>query len=436
MTRLARRETFLLAAAALLPSVAGCGGGSSPPRRKKGEQITLTFWSWVPGVDKSVDLWNERNPDVQIKLSNITSGRLGGYAKMKAALKAGDPPDLAQVEYQEIPSFLIEQGLEELTVHGAAEHRNKFVGWQWEQGVFSDGVYAIPQASGPMATFYRADLFDQWGLEPPETWEDFEKAAAEIRGRDAYISTFPPANSAWFTGMAWQAGARWFGAEDDKWTVDIDNAETRKVADYWHRLVSEDLVKTEPDVANAWYKDLQTGGIVAWVGPQWGDALLRGNAPDTAGSWRVAPMPQWEDAETFSSANWGGSSTALFKGGDYPQDALDFAIWLNTDPESVDLLIEGGYGWPAVADALEGSALDREDPFFGDQRYNEVFAEADAAIDTGWRWTPTTASLYEHLNNGFQTAVEGRGTFADAVADAQTKVIDDLEAKGLPVKAG
>ncbi|MGH8877104.1 MAG: ABC transporter substrate-binding protein [Stackebrandtia sp.] len=431
MPSLSRRSALRLTATALLPASLAACGASEAASRKPGEKITLSFWSWVPGVDKAVNLWNKRNPEVQVRLSNIPAGPSGGYAKMFAALKAGDPPDLAQVEYYQIPAFLMEQGLEDLTEHGIDDHRDKFVDWQWDQGVFNGGVYAVPQASGPMAMFYRADLLDKWKIEPPTTWEEFESAAAKIRKHDAYICSFPPNDAAMFTSLCWQADARWFGTSGDDWTIDMDNDATRKVAEFWQHLVEDDLVHAQPMMSNSWYKAVQDGKEVMWVGPQWGDALIKGNAPKTSGKWKVARMPQWE-AGDFASANWGGSSTALFKGGDYPAEAMEFAIWLNTDPDSVDLLIEGGYGWPAAAGIFEGSALDRDDDFFGG-RYNDVFAEADKAIDTKWRWTPITLEVNEYLNSGFQGAFDSGGSFTEVVAAAQKKTIAGMKAKGLPV---
>ncbi|MEQ4302966.1 extracellular solute-binding protein [Plantactinospora sp. B6F1] len=439
---LCRGRIALLFGLVLAMVVAGCGSDSADTAgegaRKPGEKITMTFWSWVPGVDKAVDLWNSKNPEVQVKLEKIPAGSSGGYAKMYSALEAGTgAPDLAQVEYQEIPGFLLEDGLVDLTKYGAKDDAGKFVEWQWQQTVFNGGVYAIPQASGPMGFFYRQDLFSRWGIQPPKTWNEFRQAAQTIRAKDpkAYISTFPPGNSAWFTSLAWQAGAKWFGVEGDTWIVNINSPETRKVAEYWDAMVRDKLVKTDPDFQNGWYKDLQEGAIVGWVSAQWGDAILAGNAPQTAGKWRVAPMPQWDGAE-FASANWGGSSTAVLKGAKYPKEAKDFAVWLNTDPASIDLLIQGGYGWPAAKDALSGSALDKPYDFFGGQKINDVFAEADKAIDQDWSWTPTTAATYEHLNDGFQKAIAGQGTFVDAVEAAQAKTVADLKAKGLKVKAG
>src|SRR6059036_1162171 len=122
--RLGRRgRTALLGGLALVLALAGCGGGdhsaNTGTERKPGQKIQLVFWSWVPGVDKAVNLWNSQNPDVQVKLENIPAGSSGGYAKMHAALQAGKgAPDLAQVEYQNIPEFLLDGGLVDLSKYG------------------------------------------------------------------------------------------------------------------------------------------------------------------------------------------------------------------------------------------------------------------------------------------------------------------------------
>lgn len=441
------KATTPLAVAALL-LVTGCSSGStaksaaapsaSSASLAPGQKVELQFWSWVPGVDKAVDLWNQENPNIHVTLQKIPSGSAGGYAKMQAALKAGNAPDLAQVEYQEIPSFLKSDGLVDLSQYGAADVKNKFVDWQWQQGVFGGKVYAIPQASGPMGFFYRKDLFDKAGItKPPATWDEYEQDAIKIHKQDPkdYIGTFPPGNSAWFTALAWQAGAKWFGYQGNNWTVNIDSAATEKVAAYWDRLRTEGVIKTEPDFANGWYKDLQTGAISGWVSAQWGDAIIEGNAPGTSGKWRVAPMPQWTAGGTAAS-NWGGSSTAVLKDTKHPQQALQFATWLNSDPKSIALLIKGGYGWPAATSGAVGTSLDQPSAFFGGQKYNDVFAAADKNVDTSWKWIPTIDQAYQHLNDGFSAAVAGHGSFVDTVKKAQGQVMDDMKSAGFTVTTG
>ncbi|GAA4199490.1 ABC transporter substrate-binding protein [Actinocatenispora rupis] len=436
------RRTLLAgsAAAAAGLGVAGCSssdsGGSAPKakERKPGQKITLTFWAWVPGIDKAVDLWNSQNPDVQVKLEKVSPSGGAQYAKMHAALKAGNPPDVAQVEFQVIPDFLLDNGLVDLAKYGIAKDKDKFVDWQWQQGVFGSSVYAVPQASGPMGLFYRKDLFDKWGIAVPTTWDEYAAAAKKVRKADpkAYISTFPPANGGWFTGLAWQAGAKWFDTHGDTWTIDIDNAETRKVAEYWEGLIKQGLVSTEPDQQDSWFADVQHGRIVAWPSAQWGDAILSGNAEPTKGKWRAAPIPVWDKAKPIS-ANWGGSTTALLRGGNYITDALKFAVWLNTDPKSIDLLIAGGYGWPAAKGAFAGSALDKPSPFFGGQKYNTVFAASDKLIDKSWKWIPTIQATYKHLGDEFTKAINDKTSFATAIANVQKATVADMKAKGLKV---
>ena len=56
-----------------------------------------------------------------IALEKIPTGSAGGYAKMHSALQAGQAPDLAQVEYQVIPEFLLDDGLMDLKPLGVAD---------------------------------------------------------------------------------------------------------------------------------------------------------------------------------------------------------------------------------------------------------------------------------------------------------------------------
>jgi multiple sugar transport system substrate-binding protein len=448
-TQRLRRATSAFALAAAAALVAACsssgGGPGSPPSGSSSQgpasaqKVNLTFWQWVPGADKAVDLWNKTHPDIHVTLQNIPAGSAGGYAKMHAALKAGTAPDLAQVEYQEVPGFLLDKGLADLTSNGAGRYESQFTPWQWKQCEYNGHVYCIPQASGPMGFFYRADLFRAAGItKPPATWAEYEQDAIKIHQHNPneYIGTFPPGNSAWFTALAWQAGAKWFGTSGNSWTVNIDNPQTEQVASYWDRLRTEGVIKTEPDFANAWYKDLQTGNIAGWVSAQWGDAILKGNAPKTAGKWRVAPLPQWSAGDN-ASANWGGSSTAVLAGSAHVKQAMEFAVWLNTNPQSINLLIKGGYGWPAATAGFQGSALDQPSSFFGGQAYNkDVFAASDQNIDESWGWIPTIDQAYQHLDDGFQAAVNGNGSFLATVKKAQNQVVDDLKATGLSVATG
>ncbi|ANZ19076.1 solute-binding lipoprotein [Streptomyces noursei ATCC 11455] len=433
-----RRRTVLggAAAAAAGLALAGCGDdGDAPRERRKGQKITLTFWSWVPGIDRPVDLWNRTHPEVQVKVEKVSAVNGEQYAKMHAAIKAGNPPDLGQIEFPVIPSFLLDGGLRDLAPLGAARHRDAFFAWQWGQSVFGSGIYAIPQASGPMGLFVRQDLFDRWGIPVPRTWDAYAAAAKEVRRHGAWIETFAPTNGNRFAGLAWQAGAKWYATHGDTWVVHLDDAPTRRVADYWEALVRGKLVKTIPDRRDAWYKDIQTGAIPAWVGASWGDALLAGNAPGTKGRWRAAPLPQWRPGGR-AYANWGGSTTAVFAKASYPRDALDFAVWLNTDPGSIALLLQGGYGFPSAKAGYAATALDADKDFFGGQPYSRVFADAGAHVDTSWQWGPGVDTLFQRLGDAFTDALADGSSFRSVLTKVQRQTVSDLRDKGLKAESG
>lgn len=429
------------AAAAAVPALAGCGESAGAARlteqapRRKGQRVHLTFWTWVP-LQKAVALWNRKRPDIQVKVQIVPANTDGGYQKMHASLKAGSPPDLAQLEYYALPEFMLVNGLTDLSSYGADKLKDSYVDWQWNQGVFGGRVRAMPQASGPMAHYYRKDLFERWDIDVPETWDEYRTAALKVkkRGGGAQICAFPPNNVMWYVAWPWQRGARWIRTEGDTWIVDIDSKESLEVADFWDGLLRDGLLAIMRDTQSGWYKAVQSGQLVSWLAAQWGDALLRGNAPGTEGKWRVARLPQWEKGQN-SAANWGGSATAILQGTRHPQEAIEFAHWLNTDPESIDLLVKAGYGWPAAKVDLKETALGKPDPFFGGQRYNEVFQEADAHVDTSWKWAPTTVQSFDHIKDAFGRAAAGRGTLVDALREVQGRVVDDLQGKGLKVRS-
>lgn len=438
--QLARHRMVVCIAAVVLAvgacSANGASSGDSTGSAKSTGKVELTFWSWVPGFQKVIDYWNATHPNVHVDYQ-VVPGPPNAYAKMRSSVKAGNPPDVATIEYHEIPGFVLDNDLVDLAKYGANGDKSKFVEWQWQQGVFGSSTFAIPQASGPMGLFYRADVFHRLGLKPPTTWAEFESAAKKIHAKNhsAYISVFPPADAAWFTALSWQAGAKWFGTRGNTWLVNIDNPKTEQVASYWDRLVREKLVKVGPDSGTGFSKDLQDGNVAAWVCAQWCDNIIRTSAPKTSGKWRAAPIPQWT-AGADMSANWGGSAWVVLKGSKHPQQAKDFAVWMLTNKTAIDKFLAAGYGWPAAKNAYTGSSLNKADPFFGGQRYNSVFAASDEHIDESWRWIPTIDATFQQLTTGFQAATSGKGTFVDAVRQAQQQTLSDMKAKGLDVEAG
>lgn len=410
-------------------------GGEAAPCEASDGPVTLQFTTWVPGMDEVVKLWNADNPDIQVEVQTGPNGNSGTYQNFFNQIQAGNAPDLGQIEYDALPNFRVQDGLENLAgCEGVAEAQDQFVDWTWGQVTFGEegSVYAIPQDSGPMAMYYRADLFEQAGIEVPTTWEEYATAAEKIKAEGSYITNFPKTDVNWFAGMVWQNGGQWFANDGEAWDVNLTGPESEEVANYWQDLLSDDLVSTLPSFSDEWNASFNDGQQWTWVSAVWGATTLSSGAPDTAGKWAVAPMPQWEDGGE-TAGNWGGSSTAVLKGSEHPAEAAKFALWLNTDPEALALANELGGLYPAAKSAADLEAFAGGVEYYGGQKIYDVFAEASAQVNPDFTWGPTMTQTYTDVSDGFGAAIGGSGTLMEALENGQQDTIDALKAQSIPV---
>ncbi len=434
MRRLAPRFAIVGIIFMLMTSLAACGGssGSSSSSASSGP-VNLTFWSWVPGIDKSVALWNSSHPNIHVTLANVGSGP-AEYNKLYTAIKANNEPDLGQVEFQLLPTFEATGGLVDISPYGTSAVKDQFVPWTWGQVSLGSAVYAIPQDSGPMGMFYRADIFKKYNLTVPTTWAQYAEDAAKLHAANPneYITDFPPKEPGWFTGLEWQAGGHPFSVSGQSWQVSVNNSAAQQVAAYWQNMLDKKLVKTEPDFDNAWYHDLQTGAVATWATAVWGAGTISSNAPQTSGDWRVAPLPQWQAGQA-ADGNWGGSTTAVFKSSKHPKEAAEFAIWLNTNQQSLDAMIKGANIYPAYRPALDSSLVSGPNAFFGNQAINQVFKEGSSEVDATFQWGPTIDQVYNDMDDNFANVINGKGTLTDALDTVQQSTVTFMKKQGFSV---
>lgn len=438
-----RRRIFATLAVTPLVALAACGGGGGTDGaaaagcEPTGGPVELNFTSWVPGVEEAVALWNSQNPDIQVRAESVPAGNAGTYSNLFNALAAGTAPDLSQVEYDSLSSFRLQNGLVDIAqCAGISDAQDQFVDWTWSQAqVGGDGVYAVPQDTGPMALYYRKDLFEAAGIAVPTTWEEYYQAAVALKAAspEVRMTHFPQVDANWFTGLLWQNQASLFEIDGENISVTVDSPQTQQVAEYWQRMIDEDLIATNlqgfsPDLYAAW----SSGTVASWVSAAWGYSTIRDNAPDTAGNWAVAPMPQWEAGGT-NAGNWGGSTTAVFAGTEHPAEAAQFALWLNTDPASLEILNREGGLYPAATAGQDLPALGDGVEFYGGQPIFDVFQDASGQVDTEFTWGPTMTDTYTALSDGFTAALNGDGTLSEALSAAQTSSLEALRAQGIQV---
>jgi len=428
------RRTFtatgaLVAASALL---AGCAGSAAPVETEKIESAPaageVTFWSSLSGMADVAAAFNASQDDITVNFEEIPNGANGGYTKLSAAIESGSGPDVVGIEYDRLPGFVAAEQLTPIDSLVPTDVRDKYDDKVRSLVTFGDAAYALPYDAPPMIIWYRQDVLEAAGVEVPTTWDEFEEAARAVKAANpnAYLTSFFT-NEPQLAPMSWQAGAEWFGVDDDNWKVSIDDKKSTKVADYWQRLIDEGLVKKQLGFSDEWTADLNSGVINAWVGGSWSASGLktRTEAAGQAGKWIAAAPPSWDGKP--SGALSGGTSFAIPADSDNEAAAAVFLEWLVTSPDAVKARGAVGTAYLAYPGLNDVAAAVAPTDYYANDIY-EVFDEASANLGS-WAWGPK----YDLTSTALKDSVTSSATLSDALKATQSSTVDGLEKLGLDI---
>lgn len=420
------RVGALAGAFAAVLTTAGCAGDAG----QSSGPVTLEYWAWAPGIGDVVAVWNEEHPDIQVKVVEA-AGADDMIAKLLAAQRAGEGPDLAQAEYQKLPNMVVSDVALDIS-----EYSDTFADG-FSEGALSlvtvgDGVYAVPQDTGPMIFMYRKDIFDQNGWAPPSTWNEYAALAQTVK------TTLPgtllggyPDDASTMAAYAQPLGAEWWATEGDAWKVGIDEAPTQRVVDFWQPLVEQGLVDTTHFFTPEWGTKMNDGSILSWTAGAWAPAAAFSVAPDTAGLWAAAKMPTW-DGES-GTGFMGGSSVMVTKNTEHPKEAVEFLQWLNASDDGTRGLIDIGL-FPASS-AGQSQLADQPVPdLVSDQADFWDLAVGIAENSAPFTWGPNVQVAFDAWSDGVKAATQSGGSYTAVLKTAQDAVVADLEKSGFTVQ--
>ncbi|MGW2521450.1 ABC transporter substrate-binding protein [Streptomyces sp. NPDC001617] len=426
--------TALLAVLALL--LTSCSTATGSDTAKDGRQVHLTFWSALRGTQQVVDEYNRIQNKVRIDFQQVPSGPQGGYAKLSNAARAGNAPDVATIEYPQLPGFAIDGVPRDLTKLLPDSVRRKILPQALDLTTLAGHTYAVPVDIEPMMFFYRKDVFTKYGIPVPKTWAEFESAARKLKKAQpsSRIASFFTNGSLHMAGFAWQAGGQWFRTPHDTWQISMADAPTRKVAAYWQRLVDQDLVRVEPVDSQQWRAHLQSGETVGYTAGAWAAGSLMNSTPDGKGKWAIAPLPQWDPAKP-SLGTQGGSTFVVTKDSNHPTEALDFITWMVTSPDALRAKLSSGISsaYPAVPSLVPVARKEMDTSYYSGQDIFGLFQQQAALISPRWKWGPRMTSTITSVEDGFAKAGAGSGTIIGALREGQRRTLPDLKSLGLSV---
>ncbi|MFC5058437.1 sugar ABC transporter substrate-binding protein [Saccharothrix xinjiangensis] len=440
------RKVATTLAAALLAVLSGCSSGSdgAAPGGGGGSQEAvdaalreggeITYWSWTPSAKAQVEAFQQEFPNVRVNYVNAGTGN-DHYTRLQNAVKAGSgAPDVAQVEYQALPQFALTGALVDLGPYGFGGFESDYTPSTWNSVRVGDGLFGLPQDSGPMALFYNREVFDRHGIAVPATWAEYVEAGKRLHAADPtkYI-TADTGDAGFATSMIWQAGGRPFTTDGQSVTIDLQDEGARKWTSVWDQLVGQGLVAEIPGWTDAWYRALGDGTITSLAVGAWMPGVLEASVPGGAGKWAVAPLPT-HDGTPVTAEN-GGSTQSVLRQSANPALAAAFVRWLNNG-NGIKPFLAGG-GFPATTADLGSAAFkDRESPYFGGQKVNQVLTRAAGQVAPGWSYLPYQLYANSIFGDTVGKAYADRSSLDDGLTAWQQALADYGNQQGFTVTTG
>lgn len=350
MNRILKR--FLAAAPLVVPLSAA-----------QAEPVDLTLWHMeqppnrVERIQSVIDEFNESHPDITVKQEPQNWGEV--YAKAPAAVAAGAGPDMLFA----IPDFtpIMKQigaleSVEDFVKELDAKH--DFIDSAVESYSYDDGIWAIPLYNMSMNMWYRKSVFEEAGIEVPETWNDW-KAAAEKLTSDSMYGVGLPANKQLYTDQTVYSfmvngGATEIFNEDG--SLRFDNPDT--VASY---EAYADMQKLSPPDSTSWtwgeaeacFASKSCGSVLQFTVISTYDSQAEGEADDLG----VAPIPHKEGEDQHNTISYANAVMILSKDEAKREAAKTFIAWL-LEPEHYGkfLNMEPGLFLPITADGAKADS--------------------------------------------------------------------------------
>lgn len=239
------------------------------------------------------------------------------------AVLAGEGPDVALFTSTETPV--------NLGMRGALLDLTRFADYQEVLGQFMEsaavpfwykgGLYALPETQSFNVLFYRTDIYEQLGLEPPRTWEEFYEQIVFLSNAN-YMVGVPQMQSVFETYL-YQRGKSFYNQDLTRST--FHTAEALQAFGDWTDLYTKYSLSLVFDFFNRF----RSGEMPLAIEPFSQVNYLYSAAPELDGLWDIAAMPgiEQEDGSINNVVTASSTGAVILADTKYPDEAYEFLKW-------------------------------------------------------------------------------------------------------------
>lgn len=235
-----RKIAALAAAASLALGVAGCSKDSDPGSSEAESQSgqTVRVWFMEGSISDEaqqylVDEFAKANPGNELKVE--VQQWDGIVSKLQTSLASkNESPDLVEIGNTQTTSFTTVGAFADVTdmreTLGGDDLIQSFI----DASTVDGKIYAYPLYAGARGVYYRKDLFEQAGIDVPQTIEEFKDAAIALQqanpegGEDFSGLYFAAVDAHGVESFLFPAGFEYAKQEGDKWVAQVTTPESMK----------------------------------------------------------------------------------------------------------------------------------------------------------------------------------------------------------------
>jgi ABC-type glycerol-3-phosphate transport system substrate-binding protein len=339
------------------------------------EPVTITVWDYygeATPVKPLIEPFMQENPNITVNYEALDWDTT--LDKLNIVMTGGTPPDVATVDMTWLPHFAALGAFTDLKPLSGGQLNG--VPWQdaytpgaLEAITYNDQIVSALYDFDVYALYYRSDLFDEKGLQPPTTWDELVTVAKQVAEGDQYLYEWDPDT---FHGSQWiyENGGQLLS--DDNTQVVFNSPEAVDAIQFYTDLLLKE------NVAINWTEDqgeriqgVKDGRIAMFSDGPYNMGIMKSAAPEMAGQWKVALHPYSKEPGSYL----GGTGLVIPTNAPQKEAAWKFIEYAMRPENQVGVFTYAGAA-PALTAALESPEVNIEDPYFGGQKAFAVFLEA------------------------------------------------------------
>ena len=298
-------------------------------------QIRMSWW----GNDNrheytmnGIGIFEKENPDIKVK--NTYGVWQGFERRMRVAMESHTEADVMQINYAWIDQYSPDgSGFYDLSELSDYIDLSNFEESDLQYGIKNGKLNALPIAFNSYEFYYNQVIWDKYGLEFPNTWDEVFAAAEVMREDGIYPFGFVK-KQAFMLSLSWfeQTHGKRVFSEDGM--LNVDEKELGEMLDFYRKMVDEKVMIPVEDFEKSKFADGTVAATMCWVS----DAGNYCNALESKGGIpKIAGYLIPDDSKLSGWYIKPATMYAISAYTDHPQEAAKLLNFLINSPEMASL---------------------------------------------------------------------------------------------------